>query len=189
MSTNTIYDVDTHGCELVRAPFRVRTELRHAPPAHQAGWREPAACTTNSVQLDTFRNTTVVGRAVSAGPSDAPSNHRSPTMSTSNYRLPPLPTAQDVINARRWGRFESAVVCVCAVLLALAISRAPVTDAEIEALMAAENAAAIAQADAAAAAEPCWDQLPMRKAITQANIDRLCIKVQPVRAGNVGVRE
>lgn len=110
-------------------------------------------------------------------------------MNTNNYRLPPLPTARDVISARRWGRFESAVVCVGSVLLVLAISRAPVTDVETEALMAAENAAAIAQADAAAAAEPCWDQLPMRKALTQANIDRLCVKAQTARAGKVGVRE
>ena len=36
-------------------------------------------------------------------------------MSASNYRLSPLPTAQDVINARRWGRFESALVCVLSV--------------------------------------------------------------------------
>ena len=110
-------------------------------------------------------------------------------MNARNYRLPPLPTAQDVISARRWGRFESAVVCVASVLLVLAISRAPVLDAEIEAAMAAENAAAIAQADAVAATEPCWDQLPMCKAITQANIDRLCVKVQAARAGKVVVRE
>lgn len=110
-------------------------------------------------------------------------------MNASNYRLPPLPTAQDVINARRWGRVESALVCVASVLVMLAVSRAPVTDAEIEAAMQAENAAAIAKADAAAAAEPCWDQLPMRKAITQANIDRLCIKVQAARAGRAGERE
>lgn len=110
-------------------------------------------------------------------------------MSTNNYRLPPLPTAQDVINARRWGRFESALVCALSVVVVLAVTRAPVTDAEIEAAMQAENAAAIAKADAAAAAEPCWDQLPMRVALTQANIDRLCIKPQPMRAGKVAVRE
>jgi hypothetical protein len=62
----TIYDVDTHGCERVRAPFRVRTELRHAPPPLQCGWREPAACTSDSVQLDSFRMTTVVSRPVAA---------------------------------------------------------------------------------------------------------------------------
>ena len=62
----TIYDVDTRGNELVRAPFRVRTELRHAPPPLQSGWREPAACTSDCVQLETFRDTTVVGRAIGA---------------------------------------------------------------------------------------------------------------------------
>ncbi len=64
MSTalTTIYDVDFHGCELVRAPFRVRSELRHAPPPHQCGWREPLACTSDSVQLDDFRITTTVAR-------------------------------------------------------------------------------------------------------------------------------
>ena len=108
-------------------------------------------------------------------------------MNTTNYRLPPLPTAQDVINARRWGRFESALVCVLSVAVALVVTRAPVTDAEIDAAMQAENAAAIAKATAAA--EPCWDQLPMRVALTQANINRLCIKPQPMRARNVGVRE
>lgn len=110
-------------------------------------------------------------------------------MSYSNYRLPPLPTAQDVINARRWGRFESALVCVLSVLFTLFVARAPVTDAEIEAAMQAENQAAIAAADARRSAEPCWDQLPMRVALTQENIDRLCIKVQAARVGKVGVRE
>ena len=105
------------------------------------------------------------------------------SVNTGNYRLPALPTQQDVINARRWGRFESVLVCVLSVATVLAVARAPVLDVEVEALMRAETAAAIARADAAAAAEPCWDQLPMRKAITQANIDRLCIKPQPVRAG------
>jgi hypothetical protein len=95
-----------------------------------------------------------------------------------NYRYPPLPTAQDVINARRWGRIESALVCVGAAVAALALARAPMIDAEVEAAMSKENQAAIAHADAAAANEPCWDQLPMRKAITQQNIDRLCIKPQ-----------
>ena len=107
-------------------------------------------------------------------------------MSTGQYRLP---TAQDVINARRWGRFESAVVCAGTAALVIALGRAPVTDVETEALMAAENAAAIAQADAKRSQEPCWDQLPMRVALTQENIDRLCIKVQAARAGKVGVRE
>lgn len=108
---------------------------------------------------------------------------------SNNYRLPPLPTAQDVINARRWGRFESAVVCVGTAALVIALGRAPVTDAEVEAAMQAENAAAIAKADALAASEPCWDQLPLRKAITQANIDRLCVKVQSARVGKQGERE
>lgn len=61
-NTVTMYDIDTHGCELVRAPFRVRAELRHAPPPHQCGWREPAAFTSDSVQLESFRATTVVSR-------------------------------------------------------------------------------------------------------------------------------
>lgn len=108
---------------------------------------------------------------------------------SNNYRLPPLPTVQDVKNARRWGRFESAVVCVGSVLVILAVTRAPVTDAEIEAAMQTENAAAIAKADAARSNEPCWDELPMRVALTQENIDRLCVKVQAARAGKVGVRE
>lgn len=60
----TLYDVDTHGCERVRAPFRVRTELRHAPPPHQQGWREPAACVCSSVTLENFRATTVVCRPI-----------------------------------------------------------------------------------------------------------------------------
>jgi hypothetical protein len=107
-------------------------------------------------------------------------------MNASNYRLPPLPTAQDVINARRWGRFESAVVCAIALPAALWLSRAVVTDIEVDALIAQENAAAIAAADAKRTQEPCWDQLPMRVALTQENIDRLCIKPQPVRSGRVG---
>lgn len=71
MSTTTVYDrdVDLSAAGLVRAPFRVRTELRHAPPPHAdyGGWREPAACTSTSVALETFRDTTVVGRAVKSG--------------------------------------------------------------------------------------------------------------------------
>lgn len=66
MNTATIYDVDTHGNALVRAPFRVRSELRHAPPPHQNGWRQPAACTSDSVQLDDYRMTTVVARPIGA---------------------------------------------------------------------------------------------------------------------------
>lgn len=107
-------------------------------------------------------------------------------MNQRNYGLPPLPTAQDIINARRWGRFESLVVCVLSVALVLLVTRAPVTDAEIEALMQAENAAAIAKADAARAQEPCPDQSRMRVAPAQANINRLCIKPQPMQAARVG---
>ena len=65
---DTIYDrdVDRSDCGLVSAPFRVRTELRHAPPPIQTGWREPAACTSDSVQLDDYRMTTVVERPIGA---------------------------------------------------------------------------------------------------------------------------
>ena len=68
MSTRTQYDVDTHGCERVLAPFRVRNELRHAPPAHPeyGGWREPIACTSDSVELEDYRRTTVVARPINA---------------------------------------------------------------------------------------------------------------------------
>ena len=61
--TPTVYDVDTCGTERVRAPFRVRAELRHAPPPH-GGWREPKAITSDSVQLENYRMTTVVCRPV-----------------------------------------------------------------------------------------------------------------------------
>ena len=64
MSATTIYDVDTYGCELVRAPFRVRAELRRPPPCD--GWREPKACSSDSVELESFRMTTVVARPVQA---------------------------------------------------------------------------------------------------------------------------
>lgn len=107
-------------------------------------------------------------------------------MSQSNYRLPSLPTQQDIINARRWGRFESLLVCIGSVLIVLAVTRAPVTDAEIEALMQAENAAVIAKADAARAQEPCPDQSRMRVAPAQDNINRLCVKPQPLQAARVG---
>lgn len=63
-----------------------------------------------------------------------------------------------------------------ATVIALSIAKAPVLDVEISARMDAENAAL-----AKPQPEPCWDELPFRKAITQENIDRLCIKVQPPR--------
>lgn len=63
MSATTCYDVDTYGSELVHAPFRVRNELRHAPPhAEYARWREPRACTSDNVELETYRTTSVVSR-------------------------------------------------------------------------------------------------------------------------------
>lgn len=68
MTARTQFDVDVDYSDagLVRAPFRVRTELRHAPPAHPeyGRWREPKACTSDSVSLETFRATTVVGRPI-----------------------------------------------------------------------------------------------------------------------------
>ena len=66
MSAATVYDVDTYGCEELHAPFRVRTELRHAPPAHPeyGRWREPIACTSDSVELESYRMTTVVARPI-----------------------------------------------------------------------------------------------------------------------------
>ena len=66
MKATTIYDVDTHGCERVLAPFHVRNELRHAPPPHPkyGGWREPIACTSDSVELEGYRMTTVVARPI-----------------------------------------------------------------------------------------------------------------------------
>lgn len=100
-------------------------------------------------------------------------------MRAGNYRLP---SAADVRQARNRGRVESAIVCLLAVAAALAIARAPASDVESE--LAQENAQAIAQAEAAR--EPCWDQLPMRKAPTQENINRLCVKPQPMQAARVG---
>lgn len=65
---NTIYDVDTYGCEEVLAPFRVRnelrvsTDLRRPPPC--GGWHEPIACTSDSLELEDYRMTTVVARPI-----------------------------------------------------------------------------------------------------------------------------
>lgn len=74
MSARTVYDhdVDLSDTGLVLAPFRVRTELRHAPPPHQwlTRWREPTACTSDNIQLDNFRASTVVGRPINARKGD-----------------------------------------------------------------------------------------------------------------------
>jgi hypothetical protein len=65
-----------------------------------------------------------------------------------------------------------------AIALALLLAAAPEmeTDIEVNARMQAEAAAM-----RAAQPEPCWDELPFRKALTQENINRLCIKVQRPR--------
>lgn len=70
---DTIYDrdVDRSDCGLVSAPLRVRSELRHAAPRLnwrlKNKWHEPAACTSDNVQLETFRATTVVCRPTHPG--------------------------------------------------------------------------------------------------------------------------
>ena len=73
MSPATVYDVDTYGCEELHAPFRLRIELRHKPPDHPeyGRWREPIACTSDSVELESFRLTTVVARAIRPQPEGA----------------------------------------------------------------------------------------------------------------------
>ena len=67
-------------------------------------------------------------------------------------------------------------IAVAAVIVALAIAKAPVLDVEVNAQM---------QAEAAAMRAPdpvdCWEELPFRVALTQENIDRLCVKVQRPR--------
>jgi hypothetical protein len=67
-----------------------------------------------------------------------------------------------------------------AIALALLLAAAPEmeTDIEVNARMQAEAAAMRA---AQPKPEPCWDELPFRVALTQENIDRLCIKVQRSR--------
>lgn len=67
-------------------------------------------------------------------------------------------------------------IVLAAAALALAIAKAPVMDVEVNAQMQAEAAAMKAPTPG-----PCWDELPFRVALTQENIDRLCIKVQRAR--------
>ena len=73
MSTPTQYDVEAHGCERLLAPFRVSTELRYAPPDHPeyGRWREPIACTSDCVELESFCTTTVVARPINPRPEGA----------------------------------------------------------------------------------------------------------------------
>ncbi len=72
-------------------------------------------------------------------------------------------------------------IVVAAIVVALAIAKAPVLDVEVNAQMQAEAAAMKAP-------EPCWDELPFRVALTQENIDRLCIKVQRPRPATAATR-
>ena len=85
-----------------------------------------------------------------------------------------LPRRQ-VISARRTGLLQGLFIGAVTCAAALLIARQPVALAE-------EQMAATAPA--AQPAEPCREQLPMRKTITQAHIDRLCIKQQARRTGS-----
>jgi hypothetical protein len=76
-------------------------------------------------------------------------------------------------------------IVIAAAIVALAIAKAPVTDIEVNAQLQAEAAAMTAP-------PPCWDELPFRVALTQENIDRLCIKVQrprSVRANSIATHK
>lgn len=78
-------------------------------------------------------------------------------------------------------------IVIAAIVVALAIAKAPVMDVEVSAQLAAEAAAMNAPNP-----EPCWDELPFRVALTQENIDRLCIKVprpRPVRANSIATHK
>lgn len=72
-------------------------------------------------------------------------------------------------------RLEGFAIGVASVAVALLVARAPVvdSDADVSAAVAAETQKLAAQY------APCWDALPMRVAITQENINRLCIKPTP----------
>ena len=72
---------------------------------------------------------------------------------------------------KRKHRLQGVAVTLAACALALVIARAPVLDVEVSDQLVQE---------AAAMTEPCWQQLPMRVALTQANLDRLCINTPPV---------
>ena len=70
-------------------------------------------------------------------------------------------------------RGEGAAVATCTAVLALLLSRSPVTDIEVTAAVAADTERLALASDLDT--EPCWKRLPMRKAITQENINRLCV--------------
>lgn len=74
------------------------------------------------------------------------------------------------------GLAEGMAIGTAACVVAVLIGRAPVSDIEASAAMDAE----IARLQKPT--EPCWDELPFRVALTQENIDRLCIKPQRMRS-------
>lgn len=76
-------------------------------------------------------------------------------------------------------RLEGAGIALAACAVAVLLGRSPVTDVETSAAISNE---ARSLATAPSAPAPCWEQLPMRVALTQENIDRLCIKPLPAAA-------
>lgn len=63
----TLYDrdVDTSDSGIVRAPFRVRAELRSAP-RRGASFSAPTPCNSDSVALDNFEGSFAVVQPVGA---------------------------------------------------------------------------------------------------------------------------
>ena len=72
---------------------------------------------------------------------------------------------------------KTSGIAIASIVIALAIAKAPVMDVEV-------NAQIQAEAAAMKAPDPCWEELPFRVAITQENIDGLCVKVQRPRPVN-----
>lgn len=85
-------------------------------------------------------------------------------------------TRQALCKARLRGLLEGMAIATAACVIAVAIGRAPVSDVEASAALDAEIARLPKPT------EPCWDELPFRVALTQENIDRLCIKPLPMRS-------
>ena len=72
---------------------------------------------------------------------------------------------------KRKHRLQGVAITLGACALAMVSARAPVLDVEVSDQLAQE---------AAAMTEPCWEQLPMRVALTRADIDGLCVNRLPV---------
>ena len=98
-----------------------------------------------------------------------PEAYNAPTVDALRHYV--VKNAHQSRSEKRKHRLQGVAVTLAACALALVIARAPVLDVEVNEQLAQE---------AAAMTEPCWEQLPMRVALTRADIDGLCVNRPPV---------